>query len=121
MERLCRVLGETRAKHWIEHGSMTDDFNPMYHKDLSTYDTPEKRREIVKSEYSVLFRRTGSITVMLHPNYTLAFMEHEADQIEKEAATLIQKRVRGVLARNRFWHPCTDIGRARVIKMFCNQ
>ena len=120
MERLNRVLGYGLVEYWMDTGSMSDDLNPWYITDLSTYDTPEKRREIVQSEYRPRLRRTGSRMVMLHPNYTLAFMEHEADEIEHEMATRIQTRIRGLLARNAFWSPYTGIGRARINKMFCN-
>jgi len=121
MERLYRVLGQELVDHWIERGSLSDDFNPWYHRDLSTYDTPEKRREIVESEYRIgLLRRTGSTMIMLHPNYTLAFIEREADEVEYNMAAIIQTHVRGLLARNRFWSPYTEIGRTRLIKMFCN-
>jgi hypothetical protein len=120
MDRLERVLGYKRFKYWVKNGSLSDDLNPWYDRDLSTYDTPEKRREIVKSEYNVLFRIKGKTLVMLHQNYTLAFMEHEADGVECEMATKIQSFVRGWIARNRFWSPYTDIGVARLNKMFCN-
>jgi hypothetical protein len=120
MERLNRVLGEGLVEYWMDTGSMSDDLNPWYITDLSTYDTPEKRREIVQSEYSMGLRRNGHRMVMLHPNYTLAFMEHKAVEIEHEMATKIQTRIRGVLARNAFWSPYTEIGRLRVNKMFCN-
>jgi len=120
MERLCHILGGKRVDYWLETGSLSDDLNPWYHRDLSTYDTPEKRREIVKSEYNILFRIKGQNMVMLHQNYTLAFMEHEADMIECEMVTKIQSFVRGWIARNRFWSPYTDIGVARLNKMFCN-
>ena len=120
MERLNRVLGDNLVEYWMDTGSMSDDLNPWYITDLSTYDTPEKRREIVQSEYRWVPRRTGDRMVILHPNYTLAFMEYKADEIEHEMATRIQTRMRGVLARNRFWSPYTEIGRLRINKMFCN-
>jgi hypothetical protein len=56
--------------------------------------------------------------VMQHPNYTMAFMEHEADKIEFEMANRIQKRWRGILARNDLWSPYTEIGKRRIMKMF---
>lgn len=120
MERLYRVLGQELVEDWMERGSLSDDFNPWYTQDLSTYDTPKKRQKIVKSEYSAQLRRTGSTMIMLHPNYTLAFIEREADEIEYRMASVIQAHVRGLLAKNRFWSPYTEIGRARLIKMFCN-
>jgi hypothetical protein len=78
----------------------------------------EKRKEIVRSEYGCGLRRTGSILVRLHPYYTLAFVEHEADKIESEMATRIQRRWRGILARNDLWSPYTDIGKRRLMRMF---
>ena len=120
MERLYRVLGKGFVEHWMENGSISDDLNPWYTHDLSAFDTPEKRKEIVHYEYHSGPRKTGSIMVILHPNYTLAFMEREADEIESEMATRIQARIRGWLARSRFWSPYTEIGRARLIKMFSN-
>ena len=120
MERLYRVLGQELVEDWFERGSLTDSLNPWYLTDLSTYDTPEKRREIVESEFrGGLLRRSGAGMVMLHPNYTLAFMELEAEDREHEMATVIQTWARGWLARNRFWSPYTEIGRARLIKIFC--
>jgi hypothetical protein len=118
MERLYRILGQELVEDWVERGSLSDDFNPWYTQDISTYDTPEKRREIVESEYRAQLRRTGSTMIMLHPNYTLAFMEHEADEVEYVMATKIQSLVRGLLARNRFWSPYTEIGKKRLIKVF---
>ncbi len=122
MERLYRVLGQELVEDWVERGSLSDSLNPWYDlKDLSTYDTPEKRKEIVESEYRAGLRRTGAGMVMLHPNYTLAFIEHETEEREYEMATRIQSWARGWIARNRFWSPYTEIGRARLNKMFCNE
>jgi len=119
MDRLNRVLGAGLVEHWLNTGSISDDMNPWSRVDLSTYDTMEKRREIVRSEYdTVSLRRTGSIMVMLHPNYTLAFLEKEADMVESDMATRIQKRWRGILARNDLWSPYTEIGRRRLMRMF---
>jgi len=120
MERLYRVLGQELVEDWVERGSLSDSLNPWYLTDLSTYDTPEKRKEIVESEFLGGIRRSGAGMIMLHPNYTLAFMEHEAEEREHEMATRIQMWARGWIARNRFWSPYTEIGRERLIKMFCN-
>ena len=119
MDRLTRVLGPGLVEYWMETGSLADDLNPWYRMDLSTYDTMEKRKEIVRAEYKQAgLRRTGSHMVMQHPNYTMAFMEHEADKIESEMANRIQKRWRGILARNDLWSPYTEIGKRRLMKMF---
>jgi hypothetical protein len=119
MDRLNRVLGAGFVEHWMDMGSLTDDMNPWYRMDFSAYDTMEKRREIAYSEYATVgLRRTGSLTVMLHPNYTLAFIEKEADTVEYDMATRIQKRWRGILARNDLWSPYTEIGRHRLMRMF---
>lgn len=119
MDRLNRVLGSSLVEHWLDAGSISDDMNPWYRTDLSTYDTMEKRREIVNSEYSTVgLRRTGSLMVMLHKNYTLAFMEYDADQTEAEMAIRIQKRWRGILSRNDLWSPYTEIGKRRLMRMF---
>ena len=119
MDRLNRVLGAGLVEHWMDTGSLTDDMNPWYRMDFSAYDTMEKRREIAYSEYATVgLRRTGSLTVMLHPNYTLAFIEKEADTVEYDMATRIQKRWRGILARNDLWSPYTEIGRHRLMRMF---
>jgi hypothetical protein len=119
MNRLNRVLGAGLVEDWMDAGSITDDMNPWYRMDLSTYDTMEKRKEIVSTEYKqVGLRRTGSLMVMVHPNYTLAFLEHEADRVECDMATRIQKRWRGILARNNLWSPYTDIGKRRLMREF---
>jgi hypothetical protein len=118
MDRLRRVLGDGLVEHWLNAGSLSDDMSPWYRTDLSTYDTMEKRKEIVFSEYGCGLRRMGSIMVMMHPNYTLAFMEYDADQTEAEMATRIQKRWRGILARNDLWSPYTEIGRRRLMREF---
>ena len=117
MDRLIRILGAPMVEHWIETGTISDDCNPWAYQDLSSYDTPEKRKEIVRTEIWRGWRRKGPIMVMLHPNYTLAFIEMEADRAEMEAAQNIQKRVKGMLTRNNFWSPYTEIGYKRINKM----
>lgn len=120
MERLNRVLGEVLVEHWLEAGSLSDDFNPWYYTDLTTYDTLEKRKDIVENVRRNGIRRKGPMLIELHPNYTLAFIEHKAEETEHEMATKIQTWVRGWLLRNKFWSPYTEIGRARLNKIYCN-
>jgi hypothetical protein len=121
MERLKRLLGESLVEHWMDAGSISDDANPWYHVDFSIYDTMEKRKEIVQSEYVRISRgvtKPWMTMIMLHPYYTLAFIEHEADKVEADMATRIQKRWRGILARNNLWSPYTEIGKCRLMRMF---
>jgi hypothetical protein len=117
MDRLYRILGADFVNNWILDGSMTDNLNPWAQRDLSIYDTPEKRMEIVADEYQYTRTTRGTMMVILHENYTLAFIELAAEQAEFDMAVRIQKRIRGVLARDRFWSPYTEIGRARINKM----
>jgi hypothetical protein len=117
MDRLNRILGVDFVNNWLLTGSMTDNLNPWAQRDLSTYDTPEKRAEIVADEYQYTRTTRGTMMVILHDNYTLAFIELAAEQAEFDMAVRIQKRIRGVLARDRFWSPYTEVGRARINKM----
>jgi hypothetical protein len=118
MDRLHRIFGFDMIEDWIERGSFIDDTSPWVDADLTIYDTPEKRKEIVHSEYKGWARPHGSRMVMTHPNYTLAFIEHHADCVEFESAQIIQKRIRGMIARNQLWSPYTDIGKRRLEKIF---
>ena len=84
MDRLYRILGADFVNNWILDGSMTDNLNPWAQRDLSTYDTPEKRMEIVADEYQYTRTTRGTMMVILHENYTLAFIELAAEQVEFE-------------------------------------
>jgi hypothetical protein len=76
--RACASFGKDRVDTIINDGTLTDDFHPLAGKNLDYWHTPEKRRryyeEYMNSNQKI--RRTGSIGVKLHPNFTIAQLEY---------------------------------------------
>jgi hypothetical protein len=80
------ILGKERINTWIEQGSLSDDFHPFAHTNLDHWYDPIARKEYYE-EYLANnsgLRRTGSIGVKLHPNFTLAEIEHTARNAQKD-------------------------------------
>jgi len=113
--RLERIFG----KFVLSEPDYTDDFHPFSNQDLSFLDTPEKR-----SQYFLNFfqkkglRRTGSISVRLHQNFTIGYLEYQASLKEHIYATKIQKHVKGMLTRMKtgIHNPNCEIGKAWISK-----
>lgn len=77
-EEAYAVLGKEFVDNWIEQGTLTDDFDPIANEDLDYWCDPGARKKYY-DEYMAKrtgMRRTGSIGVKLHPNFTLAEIEH---------------------------------------------
>jgi hypothetical protein len=76
-EEAYAVLGKETVDEWIKNGSYADDFHPMAYQNLDYWCDPIARQKYYE-EYleGVKMRRTGSIGVKLHPNFTLAEIEH---------------------------------------------
>jgi len=89
-EEACQVLGENHVDNWIEEGIFTDDFNPLYNKNLDYLNTPEKRKQFYDSLPKEL-RRTGSIQGTLHKNYTLMMIEQEILEMNTVVDTLVSE------------------------------
>lgn len=73
-----KVLGKDNVDSWIENGTNSDDFHPMAHKNLDYWCDPIERQKYYEEylEKKSSLRRTGSIGVKLHPNFTIAEIEH---------------------------------------------
>ena len=77
-EEAYTVLGKEFVDNWIEQGTLTDDFDPITNEDLDYWCDPTARKKYY-DEYMAKqtgMRRTGSIGVKLHPNFTLAEIEY---------------------------------------------
>jgi len=116
MDRLYRILGRDFVDMWIENGTLEFSHHELANKDLSDYDTPEKREKLFKRKPTI--PKINARMIMLHPNYTLAAIENFAWCVEYEKAQMIQKRVRGWLDREKLWSPYTEIGQRRLLKIF---
>jgi hypothetical protein len=80
------TLGKDRVKNWIDQGSLSDDFHVFAHANLDHWYDPIVRKEYYEeylANYTGL-RRTGSIGVKLHPNFTLEEIEHTARNASKD-------------------------------------
>jgi hypothetical protein len=88
-----KVLGVDKVNEWIEQGTYSDDFNPTLKENLDYWCDPESRQEYYE-EYNAKntrIRRTGSMAVKLHPNFTIAEIEHavrKANRLELESAAI---------------------------------
>ena len=73
-----KVLGKENVDSWIENGTHSDDFHPMAHQNLDYWCDPASRQKYYEEylEKKTSFRRMGSIGVKLHPNFTIAEIEH---------------------------------------------
>ena len=89
-ERACQILGKNHVDNWIEEGIVTDDFNPLCNKNLDYLNTPEKRKQLY-NELPKELRRTGSISMRLHKNYTLMMIEQEIIEMNTVVDTLVSE------------------------------
>ena len=73
-----KVVGKEHVDTWIENGTNSDDFHPMAHQNLDYWCDPVVREKYYEEylETQSSFRRMGSIGVKLHPNFTIAEIEH---------------------------------------------
>jgi hypothetical protein len=73
-----KVLGKENVDSWIENGTHSDDFHPMAHQNLDYWCDRVARKKFYEEylEKKTSFRRMGSIGVKLHPNFTIAEIEH---------------------------------------------
>ena len=76
-ERACKVFDKSRVDEILKEGTFVDDFHPLTGKDLGHWNTPDKRRQYYE-EYMAnsVLRRTGSMSVRLHQNFTIAQLEY---------------------------------------------
>ena len=84
--RAIRLYGRDHINQWISDGDWSDDFNPIHHIDMSEWDTAAKREDVYEKfkahERSNGLRRTGSIAIKIHANYTLASIESHIREME---------------------------------------
>lgn len=80
-DKACDVLGKIVVDEILKTGNFTDNFDPILGKNLDYLVNPEKRKQFY-DEYikNNTLRRTGSICIRLHKNFTLALIEHEVNQ-----------------------------------------
>jgi hypothetical protein len=73
-----RVLGVEKVNNWIENGTYSDDFHPTLKENLDYWCDPEMRQQYYEEYLSknAKIRRTGSMAVKLHKNFTIAEIEH---------------------------------------------
>ena len=69
------VFGRDTIQNWIKDGTVVDDFHPLAGSNLDHWYTPELRKKYY-AEYPSTLRRLGSMSVKLHPYYTIAEIEH---------------------------------------------
>lgn len=73
-----RFFGYIMVDTWLNTPFYTDDLDPLWNKDLSYLDTPEKRKDFTHQQKSITnqgLRRTGSVAGFLHINYVYAGIE----------------------------------------------
>jgi hypothetical protein len=88
-EDACMILGKDVVDKWIENGSFTDNFDPVSTKNLDYLITPEKRKQFYDVYNQGELRRTGSVYVRLHKNFTLAEIEYSVNERIKEVDKLL--------------------------------
>ena len=88
-DNACMVLGKDVVDKWIEEGSFTDNYDPVSTKNLDYLVTPDKRKHFYDTYNQGELRKTGSICVRLHANFTLAEIEHSVNIRKKEVDELI--------------------------------
>lgn len=84
------VLGKDVVDKWIENGTFTDNYDPVSRKNLDYLVNPEKRKQFYDKYNQGELRRTGSISVRLHKNFTFAEIEHSVNERIKEVDKLIE-------------------------------
>jgi hypothetical protein len=122
-QKLASRLNATEyVQNMLEFDQWTDDFDPIVYLNSDDFDTPEARQEhydaFLKQHRDRGLRRTGSIGMIIPRNVILAQIERELRKQESNAATLIQKRGRGMWARTRFYSPHTEIGVCRLLSEY---
>ncbi len=77
-DKAYAVLGKECVDEWIKNGTMSDDFHPLAHANLDYWCDPEARKKYYEEylEKRSGLRRTGSMGVKLHPNFTIAEIEY---------------------------------------------
>jgi hypothetical protein len=91
-EGACYTLGKDTVDEWLDHGNFVDDFHPASRKNLDYLVNPEKRKKFhdeYLQEIQGGLRRTGSICVRLHQNFTIAEIEYEVSIRNKEVDELV--------------------------------
>jgi hypothetical protein len=78
-EEAYMVLGKKYVDEWIEYGTFTDKFDPLVYENFNYWSNPTLR-QMYYEEYlahNSRLRRSGSVcTTRLHPNFTIAEIEH---------------------------------------------
>ena len=123
LQRAIRVIGED-VTEWANYQDYSDDFHPFSNQDLSFLDTPEKRKEHFQEFFARTgLRRTGSISVPLHQNFTFGNIENQIEIKENRYSVVIQKWVRGMLTRSKFGvhNPNCENGKAFLMAMIRSQ
>lgn len=90
-EGACNTLGKDTVDEWLK-GNFVDDFHPASRKNLDYLVNPEKRKKFYDEYLQEIkggLRRTGSICVHLHQNFTIAEIEYEVSIKNKEVDELV--------------------------------
>ncbi len=73
-----KVLGKDCVDEWIKMGTFADSSDPIAFENLDHWRDPESRKKYYEEHLAKQtgLRRTGSMCVKLHPNFTIAEIEH---------------------------------------------
>ena len=85
-EEAYKVLGKERVDEWIQMGTFMDSSDPISFENLDYWYDPTARKKYYE-EYLAKhtgLRRTGSMCVKAHPNFTLAQIEHTVRNAMRE-------------------------------------
>ena len=77
-EKAYEVLGEDNVNEWVAMGTFADSSDPIAFENLDHWCDPDSRKTYYEEHLAkhTTLRRTGSMCVKVHPNFTIAEIEH---------------------------------------------
>lgn len=73
-----KILGQDVVDEWIQMGTIADSFDPIAFENLDYWCDPSSRKKYYEEHLAkhTGLRRTGSMCVKTHVNFTIAEIEH---------------------------------------------
>lgn len=78
VEEAYKILGRELVDEWIQMGTFADSSDPIAFENLDHWCDPDSRKKYYEEHLAkhTTLRRTGSMCVKVHPNFTIAEIEH---------------------------------------------
>jgi hypothetical protein len=78
VEEAYEILGKECVDEWVSMGTFADSSDPIAFENLDHWCDPDSRKKYYEEHLAkhTTLRRTGSMCVKVHPNFTIAEIEH---------------------------------------------